>query len=188
LLQGDKFNSKKAYFKLIIQLYCINFAKSISIPYLRFLVLYRRLNKFYHLYKRNMAWQLETKTGLFLYISNLAVTILSLCGSLWTCYFCIKAGSGKNTSLKFIVAITCADLLYSLTNLMSAFESPSWEYLCYFEGLVREFSLQLTLFFSSCLAILCYKVTKFGTEFDQEKFFRNSLILAAIASTCSNSA
>ena len=133
-----------------------------------------------------MAWQLHTFEGLLLYIANLAVTVLSLCGSLWTCYFCIKAGPGKNTSLKYIVSITCADLLYTLTNLMSAFEDESWEKLCFTESVLREFSLQLTLFFSSCLAILCYKVTKYGAKFDQQKFFKGSLILAAVVSICSN--
>jgi len=44
--------------------------------------------------------------------------------------------------------------------------------LCKIEAPIREISLRLTLYFSTCLSILIYKSSKFGIDFDQDLFFK----------------
>ncbi len=118
---------------------------------------------------------LKNPEQLTYFIVNAVTTVISILGSLWTCYFCLKVKSSQNYSMKFILAITIADFIYSLSNLMSIFEDTDWVRLCQLESIVRECSLQFTLFFSTCFALLCYKCTKFGSRYDQSSFFKKCI-------------
>jgi len=107
-----------------------------------------------------------------LWICNCVATGLSILGTLWTCYYCLKIRSSGNVTLKLIIAITIADLLYTVANFISIFQTSSDTLLCKIEAPIREISLRLTLYFSTCLSILIYKSSKFGIDFDQDLFFK----------------
>ena len=111
------------------------------------------------------------------WIVNIVTTILSILGSIWTTYFCLKLRSSQNYSMKLILAITIADFVYSIINFVSIFEDNTWETVCIIQSILREWSLQLTLFFSTCLALLCYKCAKYGSRYDQASFFKKCIIV-----------
>jgi len=111
------------------------------------------------------------------WLINIFTTILSILGSIWTTYFCLKLRSSQNYSMKLILAITIADFVYSIINFISIFENNTWDKACAVQSLLREWSLQMTLFFSTCLALLCYKCAKYGSRYDQALFFRKCVII-----------
>ena len=112
-----------------------------------------------------------------LWICNCIATTLSILGSIWTCYYCLKIRSSGNITLKLIIAITMSDFLYTIANFMSIFQTGSDTFFCKLEAPIREVSLRLTLFFSTCLAILIYKSSKFGSDFDQEIYIKRIITI-----------
>jgi len=94
---------------------------------------------------------------------DLLATTLSFFGSLWMILHCFKAPSPKSLSLKLIAAIGCADLLYSIANILSNFqkdelfiENAGWLDLCVIEAVLRQVSYVLSIFFSTCVAVASY--------------------------------
>jgi len=60
---------------------------------------------------------------------------------------------------------------------MSAFENQDMTPLCYIEAFIRQCAWVLSIFFATCLAILCYKASsKFRFGFNQGAFFKKCLV------------
>ena len=116
----------------------------------------------------------------FLYPLDLIVTILSLCGSLTMFYLCLRIRSPLVLSLKFILAISIADFFYSISNVLSNFESPSTRNLCKVEAIVRQCSFILSIFFSTCVAIASYKGSESHTKFNRSSFFCKAIMLGPL--------
>jgi len=116
-----------------------------------------------------------------LYVINCIASVLSFTGSSLMAYFCYKAPPPRHVSLKFVLAIAIADFFYSVANIMSAFEDvKNMTPLCHIEGVIRVSSFMMTLYFTTCLAIICCRTSNLGKTRNQETFFRRSLILGAI--------
>lgn len=116
---------------------------------------------------------------------DLLATSLSFFGSLWMILHCFKAQSPKSLSLKLIAAIGCADLLYSIANILSNFqkdelfsENTSMFDLCVVEAILRQVSYVLTIFFSTCVAVASYSAAcPRRKRFNENLFFWFSLFI-----------
>jgi len=91
-----------------------------------------------------------------LFFTDLAATSLSLFGSLFMCYHCIKA-SAASISIKLIFALAIADFFYSIANLMAKFEEVTDNIFCQTEAIMRGMSLFLSIFFATSTALVCYR-------------------------------
>jgi len=96
-------------------------------------------------------------------------------------YLSIKSQAFHTASGKLILAIGCSDFFYSIANVMSIFKSDVMDLRCYAEGFIRVWSLELNLFFPSCIAILCYRATDLGRGFNQDKFAKRCIPIGIIA-------
>lgn len=115
----------------------------------------------------------------FLYSLDLFATIISLIGSLFMCYLCMKVPSPKTISVKFIFAIAIADLFYTIANIMSNFEKLGRTILlCVAEANIRQSSFVLSIFFATCTAIVSYKAALPHSTFNRGRFFKLSVIVA----------
>lgn len=125
-----------------------------------------------------MVWNHDIEGVTALKFINLISTLISLSGTLWASYYCIKVPSAINNSLKFIFAITFADLVFSCCNLMAHFEAEEeLSTFCYVEAFIRQCSFFLSLFFATSLSLLCFKAAKYGDLFDQDSFFKKVLAI-----------
>lgn len=115
-----------------------------------------------------------------LWLCNCIASALSFLGTLWTFYYCLKIRSPGNITLQIIVTITTADFLYTVSNILSLFQTDSESFLCALEAPFRELSIRLTLYFSTCLAIFIERCTKYGGNYDQNLFFRRALMGSAL--------
>ena len=115
----------------------------------------------------------------FLTISHLIVTCLSLIGSFLMAYYCLRI-RWKNVALKLIIALAISDFLFSASNLITMFGDPTGRTLCTVEAVLRSFFYVQTIFWASSTAILCYKVTKYNTSFNQGYFFKLSISLSIL--------
>jgi len=95
----------------------------------------------------------------FLKPLNIAVTSLSLIGSLWMGIMSFKSRKSSNICIDFIFGIAISDFIYSLCNVITLFESEQSEKdtKCYAEAVIREWSLYFSLFFAIGIAVLCKK-------------------------------
>jgi len=135
-----------------------------------------------------MVWGPNVANAGLLYNINLFASSLSLCGSLCMTYFACRMPSPKTVSLKFIIGIALADIAYSIVNLMSSFERESMNGLCYAESVLRIWAKESSLFFAACLAILCYKTSRYSRKFNQDRFFKGALVFGAVICTLLTSA
>jgi len=124
-----------------------------------------------------MVW-VDVENGPLLYKLNLIATGLSLLGSIAMIYFGFKT-KVKSIALKLILAIALSDFLYSIANLMTAFEDDYNGLLCHADAVLREFSFTFSIFWVTCTAILCYKTSK-TWRFDQELFFKKAFVIGAL--------
>jgi len=130
-----------------------------------------------------MVWGPNLEHAARLYNINIFATTLSVVGSLFMCFCCIKAPSPRNVSLKLISVIAASDLVYSITNILSAFQDPDSSVvspLCVVEGFLRFWTFEFSLFFASCISILCYKTCSFNTTFNQEAFFKKCVSIGTL--------
>jgi len=119
-----------------------------------------------------MVWGPNIEGVHFLYGLNLVTTTLSLGGSIFISYYCFKAPSPRSAALKLLLGIGISDFFYSISNLLSAFQNEENGPLCHIEAFIRQFSFILSIFWATCIAILCYQTTKTEKLFNQERFFR----------------
>jgi len=127
-----------------------------------------------------MAWE-NVEHGTLLFNANNIATALSFAGSIFMIYHCLKTSAPRSVTMKLILSIAIADFLYSISNLMSAFQGPSGVTpFCYLEAGIRAFTYVLSIFFASCLGILCYKTVVKGMDFNQELFFKRSLYVGVV--------
>lgn len=121
---------------------------------------------------------------------NFIAVGLSFLGSLYIIYHCFKTKASLPASSKFILAIAITDFFYSVSNLMSGFQSKAENQkpeqiapFCQWEAIIRFSSFKLTLLYATCIAISCYKSSQIGKRFDQDQFFRKSLIAGVVVLT-----
>jgi len=115
-----------------------------------------------------------------LYPLDIVATTLSLFGSLFMCYLYIRAPKPRTVPLKFIMAISLADLLYSISNVMSNFEGIETVRLCHIEATIRNSSFILSIFFSACVAIVSYKSFLPQRHFNKRRFFLRAILLGPL--------
>jgi len=113
-------------------------------------------------------------------IADYAASVLSLLGGIWTLYFCLKIRSNTNVTLQIIFAITLADFLYTFGNFLAMFEGATANAICYIESTIREISVRVSLFFSTCLAVVIYKSTRVGVQYDSSGYFKNTLRICVL--------
>lgn len=135
-----------------------------------------------------MVWGPNVANAGLLYNVNLFASILSLCGSLFMTFFACRMPSPKTVSLKFIIGIALADIAYSIVNIMSSFETEAMNSLCYAESILRIWAKESSLFFAACIAILCYKSSRYGRKFNQDRFFKKALVFGGVIGTLLTSA
>jgi len=128
-----------------------------------------------------MAWGRHIPEVDTLYKINGFATLLSLLGSLYMVCCCMRTPSPKSASIKLILALAWSDLFYSIANIMSQLETDGPVNLfCKIEGTLRAVSYIPSLFFTTCIAVLCYKTTRYGKNFKQERFFRITVSLISV--------
>ena len=126
-----------------------------------------------------MAWGHDIPDRSILYIINMTATLLSLFGSIWMTYFCLKVSGTQPLSSKLVLGIALSDLFYSITNIMSIFEAQDKNIIddmCRVEAIVRFYSLKLTLFFSTLIAIACYTASSKGNV-NSKTFIKKSVLV-----------
>ena len=134
-----------------------------------------------------MVWGPNVEDSGNLFVINLVAAFLSLAGSTWMTFFCSMKPQPWTISMKLILFIAISDIVYSIANIMSAFQDadPSVSSLCFIEGVLRSCSFVLTLLFATCLGVVCCKSSNFNNHWshnDQDKFLMKILIFGAI--TC----
>jgi len=108
---------------------------------------------------------------------DLGATVLCFFGSLvMTCY-CLRIPQPRNISIDLILCIAISDFLYSIANISSMFEQEDTVVLCHIEAFLRESSFFLSIYFSSCTAIVCYKISTDEENFNRHLFFQKALII-----------
>ena len=128
-----------------------------------------------------MSWLPEGDDNALLFILNLISTSLSLIGSGWMCYSCIRLKQ-KTVAHKLISAIAVSDFFYTLSNVISMFGEQSNDAICCIEASMRHFSAVMTIFFSSSTAVLCYRVVTSPKDYDQKRFLKEAIIAGTIYS------
>jgi len=128
-----------------------------------------------------MAWNEKELEGarVLWYINGIA-TILSLLGSLYMVYSCIRTPAPRSVALKLILALALSDLIYSISNVMSQFDEDIVDLFCIAEAILRMNGYLLSIYFTTTIAMLCYQTSKHGLSFNQEKFFRSAIIFGPI--------
>jgi len=116
-----------------------------------------------------------------LYPLDLVATTLSILGSLCMYFFCLRIPGPLNISTKFILAIATSDLIYSLSNVLSNFETSETHRLCIFEASLRHVMFVLSIFFSSCLAIVSYKISLPRDNMKIRLFYRLAVYIGPAA-------
>ena len=114
---------------------------------------------------------------------NFIAVGLSFIGSTYMIYSCATTKSSMSASTKFILAIAITDFFYTISNLMSGLQEQASEPVlpfCRLEAILRFTSFKLTLLFATCIAISCYKGTKYGKRFDPDQFFRSSMVAGVV--------
>ena len=125
-----------------------------------------------------MTWGPDIPDRSILYIINMVATVLSLAGSLWMTYFCLKVTGSQTLSAKLVLGIAVSDLFYTITNIMSLFQSQDKAIVgdfCRAEGVFRYYSLKFTLFFAALIAIVCYSASSRGNV-NSKTFVRKSVL------------
>jgi len=109
-------------------------------------------------------------------------TALSLIGSLWAIYFCLRSRGFKKIHLRFVFAIILSDFFYAISNLLAIFDGPKPKVntICASDAFIRVWSFTLILYFATCLTILCFKRVKYGADFNQGLYFRRCVIIGVI--------
>jgi len=126
-----------------------------------------------------MIWHPEIQDSVFLYVLDLAISCISFIASFLMCIYCIRTMSTKSAPLKLILAIAISDFVFSVSNIMSAFEdSQKITTLCYVEAILRVSSFILSIFFTTCIGVLCYQACSFSNTFNQRNFFKAALAIA----------
>lgn len=125
----------------------------------------------------------EVEDATFLWWIDLIATSFSFIGSLWMIVHCFKAPSPKSLTLKLIAAIGMADFLYSVSNILSNFETDieneeSQNFmLCEAEAILRQAAYVLSIFFSTCVAIASYFSACPRRKFKRTLFFYVSVLV-----------
>ena len=128
-----------------------------------------------------MVWGPKVVDADLLKILNLVAAVLSLSGSSYMIYSGLKVASPKPALLKLILTTAIADFIYSISNLMSTFQTESTvDTMCYIEAGVRACSFVMSVFYVTCISVLCYKSLMPRNTFNQNLFFRRVLILGFI--------
>ena len=119
---------------------------------------------------------------------NLVATIPSIVGTLLMGYFCSR-NMKDNTLIKFLFSLAISDLVYSLSNLMSAFDSINGDgdAICVVEGVTRDFSSKFSIWIATSIALFHCKVTKVRPDFNQKRFLTVSLAVGGLVSLTSAS-
>jgi len=128
-----------------------------------------------------MVW--DTQKGVTsLFITNCIGTSLSLFGTIWNCYYFIKIGGYKNTSLRLIMLIILSDFFYAVANIMTIFDgpAPTLKPICYADAFIRTWSYTLTLFFAMCLSLFCYKSVKNAGRFNDTSFLTKCIVIGVL--------
>jgi len=112
-----------------------------------------------------------------LYPLDWIATILSLLGSLIMGCLTLRLPPPHTTSTKLILAISIADFFYSLSNVISAYETPESDVMCYFEAILRHSSYMSSVCFACCVAIVSYKSFLPETNFNPQSFYTKAIIL-----------
>jgi len=120
----------------------------------------------------------------FLYIIDLIATILSFVGSLTMCYLCLRMKAPRTISHKFILAISVADFFYSISNILSNFETKDTTKLCFIEGFIRESAFILTIFFSTCTAVASLRIFWANSDSENKSLSRSALIIGPALCFC----
>jgi len=128
-----------------------------------------------------MVWN-DVHHGDLLKNTNTLATGLSFAGSIFMIYHCLRVPSRNSVTVKLILSIALADFIYSIANLMSAYEDkgPQVSAFCKAEAVLRAFSHVMSIFFASSLSVICYKSVSRGRAFDQEQFFKISSLIGAL--------
>ncbi len=119
----------------------------------------------------------------FWFFIDMLCTIFSILGSIYIIKFCSKSSHQENPAVKFIFAMALSDLIFSATNILSAFQpavtGPCQTKLCTTEAVIRQISYMYTILFAACSAILASKAATPMRSFNPHLLFRLSLIIGA---------
>jgi len=128
-----------------------------------------------------MVWNPDLPNGPLLYKINLVASTLSLGASGIMTYHCFKT-KNKTIALKLILAIALSDFIYSISNILTAFETEENNALCKIDAIIRQFSVMSSIFWVTCTAIICYKTSKTWRLFNQARFLRRAIIIGTFLS------
>ena len=118
----------------------------------------------------------------FLWCLDLIATSLSTLGSLYMMISCIRKLSNPNLSIKLILAIAMADLFFSIANILSFFEKPDSNGLCFIEAAIRESSFLFAMFFAALAAVAPHLAKLSHSRFNRNIFLLFSLIFCLFIS------
>jgi len=123
----------------------------------------------------------------FLWWLDLIATTLSVMGSLWMIFSCIKKLSVPNLSLKIILAIAISDFCYSMGNVFTNFEKSDTVNLCHAEAYLRHYSFLFTIMLASLAAVIPHYNKHFEQRSSQNIFIAIFLVLAYLVAWFINS-
>ena len=112
----------------------------------------------------------------FLWWLDLIATGLSTLGSLYMMISCLRKLSNPNLSIKLLLAIAVADLIFSVANILSNFESENSDRLCFIEAALRESSFLFAMFFAALAAV----APIFAKKLSHSRFNRNIFLLISL--------
>ncbi len=115
------------------------------------------------------------------FILDFVISALSLLGGLVMAYFCWKTPVPRSTSIKFMIGIGLSDAAFSVSNIMSAFETKDSHGFCMTEAILKEISFLLTIIFSTCTAIVAAKASQ-PSSFNSKLFFGRTLVFGTLVS------
>jgi len=108
---------------------------------------------------------------------DIVATALCFSGSLIMSYHCLKIRPPRNVSINLILCIAISDFFYSIANIISMFEHKDTVTLCHIEAFIRQSTFLLSIYFASCTAIVCYKISTDDENFNRKLFLKKAIIL-----------
>jgi len=91
-------------------------------------------------------------------------------------YHCFNT-KNKTIALKLIFAVALSDFFYSISNILTAFENEENNTICQVDAFLRQVSVCASIFWVTCTAIICYKSSTSWRLFNQNRFFKQALVI-----------
>jgi len=117
-----------------------------------------------------------------LFILHCIGTTLSILGTSWVVFYCIKSKAYRRVHLRLVFALTLSDFFYAVANVLAIFDppAPKVNVNCTADAFIRVCSFTMIQLFATALTVLCYLKVKYGRAFNQSAFFNRTCIFGFV--------